>query len=313
MSQAPFHGKPRVGFRLVLWVGFLVPLFLSEPALAETTKEFQLTDGSVVLGVVVDEGDSGYLIRDQDGRMIRVAYEDVQSVKRLKNDSFSGSEASSDESSSNCVETEENSAESSAAQEVNLLGTSQGNNSINLLNRSGSEEAAEGEESLPSTSLPLSDPPPRESSPTVPLPSSDDETEPRGNNESGSEDPTVSNKRLSSLAFHSGGFFIWALEPPQIYAFGTVERKLASGRFAVSFGGQLTGGKILHSTASWFSHPDLDHHFEASAALWYDLEDPQLLIVPYTGYRFQKPAGGLVVRLGTTLLVVPTASVGWSL
>jgi hypothetical protein len=46
----------------------------------EVRKVFELTDGSVVVGVVLDELDTGYLVRTVEGETVRVAYDQITSV-----------------------------------------------------------------------------------------------------------------------------------------------------------------------------------------------------------------------------------------
>jgi len=50
---------------------------------SEVRKVFEMKDGSVVVGVVMDEGQTGYLVRTVEGETVRVAYDQVQAVTRL--------------------------------------------------------------------------------------------------------------------------------------------------------------------------------------------------------------------------------------
>lgn len=52
-------------------------------AAAETKKAFELTDGSSVIGVVLDELETGYLVRKDDGSTVTIQFEDVAAVYTL--------------------------------------------------------------------------------------------------------------------------------------------------------------------------------------------------------------------------------------
>jgi hypothetical protein len=45
------------------------------------TKVFELTDGSSVVGEVLDEGDTGYVVRKADGEVVRIKYQDLVQVR----------------------------------------------------------------------------------------------------------------------------------------------------------------------------------------------------------------------------------------
>lgn len=63
----------------------------------EIRKVFELTDGSVVVGVVVDELETGYLVRTVEGETVRVAYEQVQSVTIIGGQGSTRAESQADE------------------------------------------------------------------------------------------------------------------------------------------------------------------------------------------------------------------------
>ncbi|MBN92814.1 MAG: hypothetical protein CL928_01925 [Deltaproteobacteria bacterium] len=59
---------------------------LWSPTLAGTndsSKKFELNDGSTIVGIEIDQLDTGYLIRTADGATIRLPYEDVARVTEL--------------------------------------------------------------------------------------------------------------------------------------------------------------------------------------------------------------------------------------
>jgi hypothetical protein len=68
-----------------MWTGLLCALVfvLGSARADEVRKVFELTDGSVVVGVVLDELDTGYLVRTVEGETVRVGYDQVQRVTTL--------------------------------------------------------------------------------------------------------------------------------------------------------------------------------------------------------------------------------------
>ena len=71
--------------RLVNWRSFstlVVLCFLAGPGVADAApfKSFTLTNGRVVVGEVVDEGESAFLIRGADGEVLRIPYAELRSV-----------------------------------------------------------------------------------------------------------------------------------------------------------------------------------------------------------------------------------------
>jgi len=66
-------------------IAVLVALLLlpTSASADEVRKAFELADGSVVVGVVLDEGESGYLVRTVEGETIRVPYDQVETVTVL--------------------------------------------------------------------------------------------------------------------------------------------------------------------------------------------------------------------------------------
>ncbi len=54
-----------------------------QDALAGDRKAYELKDGSVVVGEVIDEGESGYLVRTPAGETVRVEYSNVERVTVL--------------------------------------------------------------------------------------------------------------------------------------------------------------------------------------------------------------------------------------
>ncbi len=71
-----------------LWFALICALLfvLGSAHADEVRKVFELTDGSVVVGTVLDELDTGYLVRTVEGETVRVAYEQVQRVTTLGDD-----------------------------------------------------------------------------------------------------------------------------------------------------------------------------------------------------------------------------------
>lgn len=55
----------------------------STPSDGPPKKVFELRDGTVVVGTVLDEGETGYLIRNLEGDTVRVVYGDVLRVSAL--------------------------------------------------------------------------------------------------------------------------------------------------------------------------------------------------------------------------------------
>jgi len=67
-------------------------LLLAAPVLAEAGKalrKFELSDGSIVTGTVLDELESGYLVRTQTGETVRLLYSRVVSVADVTTDDAS--------------------------------------------------------------------------------------------------------------------------------------------------------------------------------------------------------------------------------
>ncbi len=69
--------------RYPLLVLLAIVAFHPDFAEAVERKTYELNNGSVVTGVVIDEGNSGYLIRTPDGETVRVAYTDIKQVTPL--------------------------------------------------------------------------------------------------------------------------------------------------------------------------------------------------------------------------------------
>ena len=66
-------------------IAALVALCLTTVVFAsEGDKSYQLQDGSVVSGLVIDEGESGYLVRTNEGTTVRVPYADIVAVTTLE-------------------------------------------------------------------------------------------------------------------------------------------------------------------------------------------------------------------------------------
>lgn len=83
------------------WIAPLLVLVLAltVPAVANEKpgKRFLLKDGSTVEGIVIDEGETHYLVKTVDGGTIRVPYAEIDNVERL--DGTRQPEASPGESS----------------------------------------------------------------------------------------------------------------------------------------------------------------------------------------------------------------------
>ena len=88
-----------VAVTLVLSLSVFCP---STSAAAE--KVFEMADGSTYVGVVMDEGESGYLIRSGDGRTLRLPYADIVNIITLDTDD--ASEAGADDRPSTSAPTE---------------------------------------------------------------------------------------------------------------------------------------------------------------------------------------------------------------
>jgi len=69
--------------RLLMLTIFFFLFFTISSANAGSRKSFKLQDGCVVVGEVIDEGESGYLVNTEAGEVIRIPYSDVVSVQRL--------------------------------------------------------------------------------------------------------------------------------------------------------------------------------------------------------------------------------------
>ena len=76
--------------RYALAAGLVLALAWSSTVLAGTTKVIELKDGSAIVGEVIDEGDSGYLVRKRDGTTVRVKYDDIENVSVLTDDGGGG-------------------------------------------------------------------------------------------------------------------------------------------------------------------------------------------------------------------------------
>jgi len=64
-------------------LGFVL-LLLPAPAFGDVErKAYELKDGSVVVGEVIDEGDTAYLVRTTDGETVRIAYDQIERVTTL--------------------------------------------------------------------------------------------------------------------------------------------------------------------------------------------------------------------------------------
>ena len=72
--------------RYVPALGLILALAWSSMVLAGTTKVIELKDGSAIVGEVIDEGDTGYLIKKRDGTTVRVKYDDIEEVSVLSDD-----------------------------------------------------------------------------------------------------------------------------------------------------------------------------------------------------------------------------------
>ncbi len=68
-------------FLFALFVGMLLPVGSAHAE--EDRKSFELKNGHVLVGVVIDEGDSAYLVRTPDGETVRVAYDSIEKVTTL--------------------------------------------------------------------------------------------------------------------------------------------------------------------------------------------------------------------------------------
>ena len=296
-------------------IGIAVSLLFCEPALAEVVKQFQLTDGTVITGVVVDEGDSGYLVRGPDGRISRVRYSELESVAEIE---LEEAPAESEPPSLNLLSSEEEPPAESSDQQINLLQDypPEPVGSINLLGTPAPEpevgeenrlqeapeddaDAAEAEQGL-APAPPPNEPPPvqqRDATPATVV----------------TAIPTAGNQ----VSVYGGSY----ISPYDFWIHGQAEWRRASKPFALSVGtstslGQVSQSLQLSVSAHWITHPTGDHHFEGALGLWLSPnggQDPNPYPVPYLGYRYQAPEGGLLVRLGTQLLVVPSVSVGWTL
>jgi hypothetical protein len=64
---------------------------LSSEVNAQPKKVFELKSGQSIVGIVIDEGDTGYLVKDSQGIVHRVKYEDIQEVNTLPSDNESRS------------------------------------------------------------------------------------------------------------------------------------------------------------------------------------------------------------------------------
>ena len=263
-------------------IGIAVPLLFCEPALAEVVKQFQLTDGTVITGVVVDEGDSGYLVRGPDGRISRVRYSELESVAEIEE-----APVQSEPPSLNLLSSEAEPTAGSSDQQINLLQDypPEPVDSINLLG---------------TPAPPPDEPPPlqqRDATPATLV----------------TAFPSAGNQ----ISVYGGSH----ISPYDLWIHGQAEWRRASKPFALSVGTSTTFSQASQSlqlsvSAHWITHPTGDHHFEGALGLWLSPsggQDPNPYPVPYLGYRYQAPEGGLLVRLGTQLLVVPSVSVGWTL
>lgn len=50
----------------------------------DQVKAYTLSDGQVVVGVVIDEGQTGYLVRTRDGKTVRIEYENIVRVDSVE-------------------------------------------------------------------------------------------------------------------------------------------------------------------------------------------------------------------------------------
>ncbi len=79
----------------------LVGLSILSSAIAGDVKHISLTNGEVVEGEIIDEGETAYLIRIEGGEVVRVPYAQIDSVSLVNSDGASttaGSTAKSDSS-----------------------------------------------------------------------------------------------------------------------------------------------------------------------------------------------------------------------
>ena len=319
-----------------IWGFALTITLISTPAWAETTKVFELQDGQVVSGVVVDEGKTGYLIRSADGSMLRISYEEVRSVRLAEAGEVPPSNESpivlspafdilGDSPSNSEVETEE----------FNLLGNNEpAASSIDLLDLPQEETTAEFN-LFNNTGPALPD---SQEEPTTESEPADLAIEKIKSTQgtSNATDPVAiyepivqATTRASDLSARSAVYTNWQfIKSGHSITIGTgltVERRLKPS-IALSIGshghrGLFSGGwgpQVMFSGFSlnvhWLSHPKMAHHFEAAMGLWY-MPNTELTINPYPmpflGYRYQAPRGRLMARVGV-LLTAPSVSVGWA-
>lgn len=73
--------------QVTVCVFIVAAMVLATDASAEAKKAFELNDGSSVIGEVIDELATGYLVRTDDGQTVRVLYDDVKAVYVLGGES----------------------------------------------------------------------------------------------------------------------------------------------------------------------------------------------------------------------------------
>jgi len=75
--------NPSLRCLVVLLVALVQGLLLGRAWGAEVKKVFELDDGTDVVGVVVDESETGYLVRTSSGEVVRVEYSQIRRVTAL--------------------------------------------------------------------------------------------------------------------------------------------------------------------------------------------------------------------------------------
>ena len=83
-------GFRRLEARLICLVVALSVAVATDAGASDDTKVFQLNNGTAVIGVVVDESDTAYIVRTTDGETKRIEYGSIAEVYRVEDASSSG-------------------------------------------------------------------------------------------------------------------------------------------------------------------------------------------------------------------------------
>jgi hypothetical protein len=300
----------------------LIACLLSGIASAEPTKVFELHNGETITGVVIDEGERGFFVRDAEGKLHRLKYEEIRDI-RLAEVTETGEPlliAEPDEPGQSPTPAPDSlDSPQPEVQEVNLLGLQGG-----ALLEPQDDDLFETQER-----------PPDKDSPTglVEEPTQEPET-PWGHQQPTPirviSIPGTKDQASAVLVRPGAGQSLFAvygsttftsthLSTWEAHTWWHVNAEaLVTSNWAISFGyNQVLEvydqdlSPAVELRVHFLSHADAHHHLEGAIAIWYMLRKGSIYPMPFVGYRYQKPGGGPVARLGV-LLTVPSASVGWS-